>query len=171
MSLDFTAIDFETANDYRGSPCSVGLVKVRSGVVVDQAHWLIRPPAKHDYFNRFNTLLHGISAETVRNSPRWHEVLPRLLSFTDGDPLVAHNAGFDLGVIRYACIADEIHWPTFDFLCTLVLSRRAFKLPSYRLPFVTAEAGAVLEHHHDAHDDALAAAQIAIALARIVHGL
>lgn len=29
MSLDFTAIDFGTANSYRGSPCWVGLVKVR----------------------------------------------------------------------------------------------------------------------------------------------
>jgi DNA polymerase III epsilon subunit-like protein len=37
VSLDFTAIDFETANSYRGSPCSVGLVKVRDGQIVDEA--------------------------------------------------------------------------------------------------------------------------------------
>jgi DNA polymerase-3 subunit epsilon len=41
MSLDFTAIDFETANSYRGSPCSVGLVKVRDGQIVDESFTLI----------------------------------------------------------------------------------------------------------------------------------
>lgn len=166
MSLDFTAIDFETANEYRGSPCSVGLVRVRDGQVVDQAHWLIRPPEAFDYFNPFNTRLHGISSDTVASSPRWNETLPHLTSFIGGDVVVAHNAGFDIGVIRYACIADAIHWPALDFLCTLALSRRLFSLPSYRLPFVAAQVGVILNHHHNAHDDALASGQIALALAR-----
>jgi DNA polymerase III epsilon subunit-like protein len=165
MSLDFTAIDFETANNYRGSPCSVGLVKVRDGQVVDEAHWLIRPPEAFDYFTPFNTRLHGISSDTVASSPRWKEILPHLISSIGGDVVVAHNAGFDIGVIRYACIADAIHWPTLDFLCTLVLSRHLYSLPSYRLPFVAAQAGVILNHHHNAHDDALASAQITLALA------
>ena len=49
--------------------------------------------------------------------------------------LVTHNAGFDIGVIRYACAVDNIEWPTLRFLCTLVLSRRALRLPTYRLPY------------------------------------
>lgn len=166
MSLDFTAVDFETANSYRGSPCSVGLVKVHDGQVVDTAHWLIRPPAAYDYFHSFNTMLHGISAETVANSPRWKDVLPNLVDFVDGDTVIAHNAGFDLGVVRYACVADGIHWPTMDFLCTLVLARRAFQLPSYRLPFVTQACGATITGHHHAAADAEAAARVAVALAR-----
>ena len=32
LMLNYTAIDFETANSYRGSPCAVGLVRVRDGV-------------------------------------------------------------------------------------------------------------------------------------------
>ena len=36
--LDFVAIDFETANSYRGSPCSVGLVRVRNGSPVAERH-------------------------------------------------------------------------------------------------------------------------------------
>jgi len=35
MGFDFTAIDFETANHHRGSPCAVGLARVRDGVVVE----------------------------------------------------------------------------------------------------------------------------------------
>ncbi|HEY8295919.1 MAG TPA: exonuclease, partial [Micrococcaceae bacterium] len=47
MGLEFTAIDFETANGFRGSPCAVGLSKVREGRIVDEAFWLMRPPAGH----------------------------------------------------------------------------------------------------------------------------
>jgi hypothetical protein len=49
--LDYTALDFETANAYRGSPCAVGLVRVRDGRPVDEQRWLIHPPAKVDYFD------------------------------------------------------------------------------------------------------------------------
>jgi DNA polymerase III epsilon subunit-like protein len=55
MTLDFTAIDFETANSYRGSPCSVGLVKVRDGQIVDESFTLIHPPVRFDHFDGFNT--------------------------------------------------------------------------------------------------------------------
>ena len=37
MGVDFTSIDFETANGFRGSPCSVGLSKVRGGRIVEEA--------------------------------------------------------------------------------------------------------------------------------------
>jgi len=68
--VDFTAVDFETANSYRGSPCAVGLIRVRKGKAVDERRWLIRPPARVDHFNAFNTGLHGIDAEMVRSAPR-----------------------------------------------------------------------------------------------------
>ena len=164
--LDFTAIDFETANSYRGSPCSVGLVKVRGGVIVDERHWLIRPPEAADWFAPFNVSIHGITAEMVESAPRWRQILPSLLDFVGADVLVAHNAGFDIGVMRYACAADGIEWPTVSFLCTLVLGRRAYRLPSYRLPFVAEACGATLIDHHDALADARAVAGVVVGLAR-----
>ena len=54
MPLDFTAIDFETANGSAASACSVGLVKVRDGQVVDRIGWYIRPPLGHDHFVDWN---------------------------------------------------------------------------------------------------------------------
>lgn len=67
--LNFTAIDFETANAHRGSPCSVGLAKVRNGRVVDTAHWLMRPPPGYDHFDGYNVRLHGITPELVASEP------------------------------------------------------------------------------------------------------
>ena len=162
--LDFTAIDFETANSYRGSPCSVGLVKVRDGQVVDTEGWLIHPPAAADTFDLFNVYLHGITPEMVADAPSWKDILPRLVAYIDGDVVVAHNAAFDTGVIRYACEADAIEWPSLDYLCTLVLARQVLKLPSYRLPFVAEACGIALTDHHDAVADAQAAALIATSL-------
>lgn len=163
--LDFTTIDFETANSYRGSPCSVGLIRYRGGSPVDERHWLIRPPERVDYFLPFNTALHGIDADMVRDAPRWSVVLPAISEFIGDDVVIAHNAGFDIGVIRYACAVDNIPWPEMRFLCTLVLSRRAFRLPSYRLPFVTDACGFEMGHHHDALADARAVGGIVTTLA------
>jgi DNA polymerase III epsilon subunit-like protein len=166
MTLDFTAIDFETANSYRGSPCSVGLVKVRGGQIVDQAFTLVRPPRRFDNFDGFNTALHGIDAAMVADAPTWQQTADWIVRYAGSDILVCHNAGFDIGVIRYACTAEDLPWPAFDFLCTLVLARRAYRLPSYRLPFVAAQCDLDLGQHHHANDDARCAALIAVAMAR-----
>jgi DNA polymerase III epsilon subunit-like protein len=163
--LDFTAIDFETANSYRGSPCAVGLIRYRNGQAVDERRWLIRPPEQVDYFDPFNTALHGMNAETVKDAPRWDLVLPALVDYVGNDIVVAHNAGFDIGVIRYACAVDNIEWPEMQFLCTLVLARRAMRLPSYRLPFVTDACGFEMTDHHDPLADARAVGGIVAALA------
>ena len=46
---DFAAIDFETANNERSSVCSVGLVIVRGGEIVDKFYSLIKP--EPEYYN------------------------------------------------------------------------------------------------------------------------
>lgn len=163
--LDFTAIDFETANSYRGSPCSVGLVRVRDGQIVEERHYLIRPPEGADSFDAWNTSIHGITADMVADAPCWKDVLSLIVDFVGNDILVAHNAAFDTGVIRYACTVDGIESPEFNFLCTLVTARKALELPSYRLPFVVESLGFSLENHHDALADARAVVQIVSKLA------
>lgn len=163
--LDFTTIDFETANSYRGSPCSVGLVRVRKGQIVERRHWLIRPPEGADWFDGWNIAIHGITAEMVADAPRWRDILPAIVDFIGDDVVVAHNAGFDLGVIRYACALDNIEWPEMRFLCTLVMARRAMALPTYRLPFLAETMGIPFEDHHDALSDATVVVDVAARLA------
>lgn len=163
--LDFTALDFETANSYRGSPCAVGLVRVRDGKPVDERRWLITPPERVGHFDDFNTMLHGIDAETVQDAPRWDQVLPAIVDYIGNDVVVSHNAGFDIGVIRYACAVDNIEWPEMRFLCSMVLARRALSLPSYRLPFVTESLGCKMGEHHDPLADAHGVVSVVRALA------
>jgi DNA polymerase-3 subunit epsilon len=165
MSLNFAAIDFETANSHRGSPCSVGLTKVRDGRIVDEFTTLIRPPAELSHFDGYNTSIHGITAGMVAGAPPWKQVLGQIVAYTGSDTLVCHNASFDMSVIRNACAADGILWPSADFLCTLILARRAYQLPCYRLPFVAAQCGAEIGQHHRAGADARCTALIAVAMA------
>jgi DNA polymerase-3 subunit epsilon len=166
MPLDFTAIDFETANSSSASACSVGLVKVRSGRVVDRVSWLIRPPFGHDDFWEWNTRIHGIRAADVLGAATWEEQLPDLVEFAEGDTLVAHNAGFDMGVIRGACAATDLDCPHFDYFCSLQLARKTYHLDSYRLPVAAMAAGFEDFHHHDALADSEACAAIVIHAAK-----
>ena len=164
MSLSFCAIDFETANAYRGSPCAVGLVKVVDGVIVDSRRWLMRPPEGYDRFDDFNTMLHGLTPQMVDGEPRFNERLPEILAFADGLPFVAHNAAFDMGVIRDACDVSDLDWPSASYACTLVFSRMTWSLLSYSLPWVAEAAGIRFDRHHDPDADARAAASILLAI-------
>ena len=165
MSLDFTAIDFETANGFRGSPCAVGLSKVRGGVVVEEASWLMRPPENHDTFDPHNVRIHGIRPDQVAGLPRFGELFPEIGAFIGGDVLAAHNAGFDLGVIRSGLEVSGLAGPAYDYVCTVILSRRCYSLVSNSLPYAAEEAGVPLVNHHDAAEDARACAGILIDIA------
>lgn len=141
------------------------MAKVRSGVVVDRRSTLIRPPAPNDHFADFNTWLHHIDADAVRSSPSWDDALESIVEFVGEDVAVFHNAGFNLGVIRQACVAVETDWPKLDFLCTLVGARHAFDLPSYRLSFVAEACGFEHRQRYNSAEDAEAVARVAVALA------
>lgn len=139
MSSSWVAIDFETAS-VRGTPCSVGLVEVMGGEIGESATWLIRPPIFE--FSPFNVALHGITPEMCRGAPDWLSTLTHIEEFRAGRPLLAHNAAFDVGVIRDACSLTEAPWPDLTYACSLVVSRRIWPgLTSYSLPFLASHLG------------------------------
>ncbi|MGO3088665.1 MAG: exonuclease domain-containing protein [Galactobacter sp.] len=162
MGIDFTAVDFETANGFRGSACAVGLVRVRNGSVAETARWLIKPPVGYDHFDARNVQIHGIHPEDVEDAPRFAEVYPRLQAFLGDDVFVAHNAAFDTGVIQAGLQVSGAAVAAVDSVCTVKLARKTYTLASYSLPFAASAAGFELEDHHDPLADALACAHIGI---------
>ncbi len=159
---DFAAIDFETANSQRTSVCSVGVVVVRGGEIVDTFYSLIRP--RPNYYSRFTTAVHGLAYHDTVDAPDfaevWREVAPRI----EGLPLVAHNAPFDAGCLRAAFDLYGLPWPGYEFRCTCSASRRVFgrRLPNHQLHTVSAACGFDLHAHHNALADAEACARIAL---------
>jgi len=95
MPLDFTAIDFETANGSPASPCAVGLVRVRDGVLVEGMALLFKPPYPHNWFHEGNIRVHGIHPSDVEDALEYDAALPAMLEFIGTDVLIAHNAPFD----------------------------------------------------------------------------
>ena len=89
MSLDFTAIDFETANPKRASACAVGLVRVRGGRIADEKDTLIQPPAGFAEFSAWNMRVHGITPAMVRSAPPWRQVAAWIEQYVGDDLLVA----------------------------------------------------------------------------------
>lgn len=160
----FVSIDFETANSFRGSPCSIGLTRFVDGKIDQQFSSLIKPPPGYEYFDNFNTMLHGICEEDVEDAPEFVDVLPEVLSLIGDLPLVAHNAAFDMGVIRDTLNVYGAKYPKLEYYCTLVLSRKVLDLLSYRLPIVADELDIEILSHHDAADDARVSGEIANAL-------
>jgi len=161
-SLDFCAIDFETANYPRASACAVALVRVRSGVVDDSLFSLIMPPPDMPILRSF-TSIHGITMRDVADAPTFDVLWPALRDFIGDDFLVAHNAPFDRGVLA-ACIRHYgLDSPVPRFECTVVASRRAWPdLANHKLDTVSRHLGIELDHHQ-ALSDALACARIYVA--------
>ena len=99
---NFAAIDFETANGQRSSICSVGLVVVSDGEIVERVHRLIHPTPNY-YYRYFTEQIHGISEADTHDAPRFPEVWENEIApLIEGLPLVAHNAPFDEGALRAA---------------------------------------------------------------------
>lgn len=157
---DFAAIDFETANNKRSSVCSVGVVIVRNGEIVDSFYSLIKP--EPEYYNYWCSQVHGLSCEDTDDAPVFPDVWRQIEPLIEGLPLVAHNKAFDESCLKAVFRVYQMDYPDYEFHCTCVAARR--KLPGledHQLHTVAAACGYRLEHHHHALADAEACAWIA----------
>lgn len=165
--MTFLAIDFETANRYPNSACSVGLVRVEGEEIVKKKTLLIRPPYDHFEF----THIHGISLDDVRTKPTFKEQWKKMEPFfRNVDFVVAHNIGFDRRVLESCCSTFGIAVPDVEYRCTVKLSRSVLKMRPANLAHVARQLFIPLEHH-DAGSDAEACARIMIEVLRRQQGL
>ncbi|MBR5700058.1 MAG: 3'-5' exonuclease [Bacteroidales bacterium] len=159
---DFAAIDFETANECPSSVCSVGVVIVRGGEVVDTFYSLIHP--EPDYYQWFCQRVHGLCAEDTDYAPIFPDVWAQIAPLIEDLPLVAHNSRFDEGCLKAVFKVYQMDYPDYTFYDTLSASRRHFGqcLPNHLLQTVAAACGYDLTRHHHALADAEACARIAM---------
>ncbi|MDO4995211.1 MAG: exonuclease domain-containing protein [Bacteroidales bacterium] len=157
---NFAAIDFETANHERTSVCSVGVVVVRDGEVVDTFYSLIQP--EPNYYHYWNTRVHGLTCADTDDAPLFPEVWAQIEPLIEDLPLVAHNKAFDESCLRAVFRCYQMDYPDYPFFCTCIASRRAFPhAPNHQLHTIADLCGYHLEHHHHALADAEACAAIA----------
>lgn len=128
-NCSFVAIDFETANYNRNSACQIGLVRYINGKETDTLSSLIKPPT--DYFvKEFTENIHGISYDDVKNEMDFKEVWEnKVIPFLEKGsalPLVAHNACFDMEVIRQCCKFYNMKYPKYKYFDSLLISRKVW---------------------------------------------
>ncbi len=156
--MNFVAIDFETATSDFTSVCSLGICMVENNVITKRKEILIRPVPFE--FNDYNIRIHGITPDMVEYKPTfdmyWDDVKPYL----ENKLVIAHNADFDVGALCATLEYYKIPFPTFDYLCTVKLSQKAYpELTSHKLNNLCDALG-ISFHHHQAYDDAYACARV-----------
>jgi DNA polymerase-3 subunit epsilon len=129
--MNFTAIDFETANSVRSSICSVGLAVVQKGKIVGTNHIYIKPTP--NYYDSYNSYLHGISDKDTRNKNTFKELWKDLKPYFHNQTIIAHNASFDCSVLRYTLDCSNLAYPDLAYHCTYRLSQESLNLPSHKL--------------------------------------
>ena len=155
-NMNFTALDFETANSNRASVCSVGLVRVENGEIVKEIHQLINPRTT---FNFYNTVVHGITEFDVRNAPTFDDFYAEMSPYLE-DIVVAHNATFDISCLRAEIARYELVPPDFKYLCTLCISKKISGLQCRKLDALARHYGLGEFNHHNALADAKTCARI-----------
>lgn len=155
---DFVAIDFETATSQPNSACAIGIATVRDLKVADTFYSLLKPPGLR--FSAHNIAVHGIRPEDVAFSPTLTEIWPEISCFFGIAPVLAHNAHFDMTVLKHSLDIAQSRAENFTFADTVTIARR-FVTGRLTLDACAHSLGVPLTHHHNALADAVACAQIA----------
>lgn len=165
--LDFVALDFELANGSHASICSLGVTRCTGGVLDEPKHFYIRPEPPYDVAWSMNTRIHGITADQWCDAPTFAQYAESILRNLSGALIVGHGVRNDLSMFTQTlCHAGLGPMPAVTFLDT-VDAARAFVpgLPRYTLADVSLGVlGVPHTGHHRADADALASAQILLAL-------
>jgi len=108
----------------------IGAVAVENGKLTDEFHSLIHTGKRIHWGARH---VHGISSKMLVGQPLPDEIFPRFRKFIASDPLVAHNAAFDISFLaaELSRLNLSLNNPCH---CTLKLSRsRNRNLESHKL--------------------------------------
>lgn len=145
--MRYCSIDFETANRYPESACAIGLCEFdEEGSLLDSFYSLIRPHRLE--FDPMCTAVHHLDPLDIAKAPTLDELWPGICSFVYGLPLVAHNAPFDIPVLKASAMAAGVGGLETEYYCTLSLSRRVLApRASYRLTSLAEDFGWVYDAH------------------------
>ncbi len=161
----WVALDFETATRERNSACAIGLAFGRRTEIIGTASALIKPPGNK--FEEFHSSLHGIDASTVERERTFPEIWPELIPAFSEVIVLAHNASFDIGVLRSCLDAYGLAYPSIQYYCTVDFARKMWPtLRNHKLNTV-AEHLEIDFKHHDAEEDASVCAMVVIECMKI----
>jgi DNA polymerase-3 subunit epsilon len=136
---------------------AIGITVIEDGEIVHSFHSLVNPEVG---FDDFNTQLTGIDEDAVADAPTFAELWDQIEPIMGSGILVAHNASFDMSVLKKCLQTYGIDWqPTASYLCTVQMGRRLLPGRSHGLDAMCDYYGICL-NHHQADSDSRACAEI-----------
>ena len=160
-SLTFNSIDVETANADRASICQIGIVRVQNGEIAEHWQTLVNP---EEWFDPWNSSIHGIDEEDVTGSPTIPEIYDDLRARLRGSVLISHT-GFDRVAFARAATKYELMQLPVTWLDSAKIASRAwpesFGRRGYGLSNIARSLG-ISFRHHDALEDARVVAEIVL---------
>jgi DNA polymerase III epsilon subunit family exonuclease len=140
FDLETTGLDFEVDRIIE-----IGAVKLKNWEPVAEFSFLVRTDLEltDDIIK-----LTGITPAMLVGQPDIATVLPQFFEFIEGSLLVAHNAEFDLGMVKAAAsrLAIDLEWPCF---CTLKMARELLPaLENKKLDTLAQHYGLTFESRH-----------------------
>ncbi len=153
----YIVFDVETPNRVNNRMSAIGISAVKDRRIIANYASLVNPET---HFDAFNTKLTGIDANMVKDAPNFAALWNKIEPIMSSGILVAHNAVFDMSVLR-ACLRDYgISWkPTAEYLCTVQIGRRVMPDMKHSLDVMCNYYGIALNHHR-ADSDSHACAEI-----------
>ena len=145
LDLETTGFSFRTEKI-----TEVGIMKVKNGEVIDEFSCFVNPekPIPQRVIEVTN-----ITDDMVKDAETIETVMPKIIEFVGDSVLVAHNADFDIGFLKYN--AKELGL-TLDntYLDTLRLAKELFpEYKKYKLGIIAENLGIKVEVAHRALDD------------------
>lgn len=145
LDLETTGLSFRTEKI-----TEVGIMKVKNGEVIDEFSCFVNPekPIPQKVVEVTN-----ITDDMVKDAETIDKVFPKILEFVGDSILVAHNADFDIGFLKYN--ASQLGYELNNtYLDTLRLAKSLFPdFKKYKLGFIADKLGIVVEVAHRALDD------------------
>ncbi|MDE7438952.1 MAG: 3'-5' exoribonuclease [Clostridia bacterium] len=158
-----TVIDFETANHSFTSACSIGIAVIKGNEIIDKLYYLIQPP--RNYYTNDNIAIHHITPADTANADTFPAVWEKIKHLFKNTYLAAHNASFDMSVLKATLNHYNLPQPHFEYVNTIAVS--SYSIPAGANVRKSLDArceyfGITLDNHHNALADAEAAAQLII---------
>lgn len=161
--MDFIAIDFEIANRNYNSACSLGLIFVKNNKIIDQKYFVIKPPT--DVMDPEMTNIHGLTVDDIKDAPTFDQVWNEISYYFHNETfIIAHNARFDMNVLKNCLITYNFDIPDFNYVCNIPITTRACRgegIPN-SLEARAKRFGVIMDEHHNALSDAKAVAELVL---------
>lgn len=151
---DFVAIDFETATGQLYSVCSVGIVTVANGVIVDEYQAFCQPPDNEYWYG--NIQVHGIFPEQTANLPGFHAIYPEIKNRLSGQIVVAHNEAFDRKVLQASMRVYQLDYDELEIRQKWECTCKIYRKLGYKPASLDAccRVNHISLNHHEALSDA-----------------